>query len=110
MRLHFSYPDSIRTGTGTKARRRFLRCIPSQVCFESLTRTRTSTYTQAVVLPLVAAFRGRRRRPGRAGLLLVRAPQLSLSLSATGSEGSALPVPALYSKPSAFKLTFKLNL
>jgi hypothetical protein len=30
----FSYPDSIRTRA-----RRFLRCIPSQVCFEPLTRT-----------------------------------------------------------------------
>jgi hypothetical protein len=35
MCLHFSYPDSIRTRA-----RRFLRCIPSQVCFEPLTRTR----------------------------------------------------------------------
>jgi hypothetical protein len=34
MCLHFSYPDSIRTRA-----RRFLRCIPSQVCFEPLTRT-----------------------------------------------------------------------
>jgi hypothetical protein len=33
MCLHLSYPDSIRTRA-----RRFLRCIPSQVCFEPLTR------------------------------------------------------------------------
>jgi hypothetical protein len=32
MCLHFSYPDSIRTRA-----RRFLRCIPSQVCLEPLT-------------------------------------------------------------------------
>jgi hypothetical protein len=61
--LHFSYPDSIRTGTtatgsgtGTGRARRFqlpsswqlpgyfkflpVRCIPGQVCFEILTRTR----------------------------------------------------------------------
>jgi hypothetical protein len=34
MCLHFSYPDSIRARA-----RRFLRSIPSQVCFEPLTRT-----------------------------------------------------------------------
>jgi hypothetical protein len=34
--LHFSYPDSIRT---TGRARRFLRCIPSQVCFELLLGT-----------------------------------------------------------------------
>jgi hypothetical protein len=35
---HFSYPDSIRTRA-----RRFLRCIPSQVCFEPLTHTHTQS-------------------------------------------------------------------
>jgi hypothetical protein len=38
MCLHFSYPDSIHTRA-----QRFLRCIPSQVCFEPLTRTRKRT-------------------------------------------------------------------
>jgi hypothetical protein len=41
MCLHFSYPDSIRTRA-----RRFLRCIPSQVCFELvLVLVRSSKHT-----------------------------------------------------------------
>jgi hypothetical protein len=41
-----SFPDSIRTRA-----RRFLRCIPSQVCFEPLTRTRIpATWTRLSVL------------------------------------------------------------
>jgi hypothetical protein len=48
--LHFSYPDSIRTRA-----RRFLRCIPSQKCFELLTTSRTnciSTSSQVCFEPL----------------------------------------------------------
>jgi hypothetical protein len=47
----FSYPDSIRTRA-----RRFLRCIPSQVCFEPLTnRTRTSSGDAASAEPQAEA-------------------------------------------------------
>jgi hypothetical protein len=45
MCLHFSYPDSIRTRA-----RCFLRCISSQVCFESLTRTEADGPTASVTL------------------------------------------------------------
>jgi hypothetical protein len=48
--IFFSYPDSIRTRA-----RRFLRCIPSQVCFEPLTRTRTvvvGALRQPLAVPL----------------------------------------------------------
>jgi hypothetical protein len=42
MCLYFSYHDSIRTRAWC-----ILRCIPSQVCFEPLTRTRTAQYSTA---------------------------------------------------------------
>jgi hypothetical protein len=54
---HFSYPDSIRTRA-----RRFLRYIPSQACFEPLTRT-----TVLVVLVLLVYAIEARVRDGTCG-------------------------------------------
>jgi hypothetical protein len=86
MCLHFSYPDSI---PGRTRARRFLRCIPSQVCFEPLTRTSS----RLVVVELSPAADARHCQlpsaTGKLGRICEKPAPGIRSANASGGHGSA---------------------